>query len=110
MRIINTLVRMMYLFLILELFLMGCDLAVLANSKAEEYETYLLLTRGSWAPLFLGVELTLGGVIPLILLSYQANQTSSHWAMYCLPFYPLWDSGYAHYHRGGRSERDVALG
>ena len=69
--IINTLVRMMYLFLILELFLMGCDLAVLANSKAEEYETYLLLTRGSWAPLFLGVELTLGGIIPLILLSFK---------------------------------------
>ena len=69
--IINTLVRMMYLFLILEMFLMGCDLAVLANSKADEYETYLLLTRGSWAPLFLGVELTLGGVIPLILLSFQ---------------------------------------
>jgi tetrathionate reductase subunit C len=69
--IINTLVRMMYLFLILELFLMGCDLAVLANSKAEEYETYLLLTRGSWAPLFLGLELTLGGVIPLILLSFK---------------------------------------
>jgi tetrathionate reductase subunit C len=52
--IINTLVRMMYLFLILELFLMGCDLAVLANSKAEEYETYLLLTRGSWVPVFGG--------------------------------------------------------
>lgn len=69
--IINTLVRMMYLFLILEMFLMGCDLAVLANSKAEEYETYLLLTRGSWAPLFLGVELTLGGMIPLILLSFK---------------------------------------
>ena len=72
--IINTLVRMMYLFLILELFLMGCDLAVLANSKAEEYETYLLLTRGSWAPLFLGVELTLGGVIPLLLLSFKRTR------------------------------------
>lgn len=70
-RIINTLVGMMYIFMIIDLFLMGCDLAVLANSKAEEYETYLLLTRGSWAPLFLGVELTLGGVIPLILLSIK---------------------------------------
>jgi hypothetical protein len=30
-----------------------------------------LLTRGSWAPLFLGVELTMGGVIPLILLSIK---------------------------------------
>jgi formate-dependent nitrite reductase membrane component NrfD len=71
MGIIHTLVRMMYLFLIIELFLMGCDLAVLANSKAEEYVTYQLLTRGSWAPLFLGVELTMGGIIPLILLSIK---------------------------------------
>jgi len=70
-RIINTLVGMMYLFMIVELFLMGCDLAVLANSKAEEYETYLLLTRGSWAPVFLGVVLTMGGLIPLILLSIK---------------------------------------
>lgn len=70
-RIINTMVTMMYLFLIIELFLMGSDLAVLANSKAEEYETFLMLTRGDWAPLFLGVELTLGGVIPLILLSIK---------------------------------------
>jgi tetrathionate reductase subunit C len=70
-RIINTLVRMLFLFIIIELFLMGCDLAVLANSKAEEYVTYQLLTRGSWAPLFLGVELTMGGVIPLILLSFK---------------------------------------
>ena len=70
-RIINTLVSMMYIFIIIELFLMGCDLAVLANSKAEEYLTYQMLTRGSWAPLFLGVELTLGGVIPLILLSIK---------------------------------------
>jgi tetrathionate reductase subunit C len=70
-RIINTLVRMLFIFIIIELFLMGCDLAVLANSKAEEYATYQLLTQGSWAPLFLGVELTLGGVIPLILLSIK---------------------------------------
>lgn len=69
--IINTLVTMMYLFLIIEIFLMASDLSVLANSKTEEYFTYELLTRGNWAPLFLGVELTLGGVIPLILLSFK---------------------------------------
>jgi len=32
---------------------------------------YQLLTQGEWAPLFLGVELTLGGLIPLILLSIK---------------------------------------
>ncbi len=70
-RITNTLVTMMYIFLIIEIFLMSCDVAVLANSRMDEYEMYQLLTQGSWAPLFLGVELTLGGLIPLILLSVR---------------------------------------
>ena len=70
-RITNTLVMMMYVFLIIEIFLMACDIAVLANSRTDEYEMYQLLTQGKWAPLFLGVELTLGGLIPLILLSIK---------------------------------------
>lgn len=71
MRIINTLVTTMIIFLIIELFLMASDLAVLANSKTEEYMTFKLLTQGEWAPMFLGGELTLGGVIPLLLLSVR---------------------------------------
>jgi len=70
-RIINKLVTTMIIFLIIELFLMASDLAVLANSKTEEYMTFELLTRGDWAPLFLGVELTLGGLIPLLMLSIK---------------------------------------
>jgi len=67
----NTLITMMYLFLIIEIFLMACDLAVLAHSRKDEFEMFELLTRGEWAPLFLGVELTLGGLIPLFLLSIK---------------------------------------
>ncbi|HSR12295.1 MAG TPA: NrfD/PsrC family molybdoenzyme membrane anchor subunit [Thermodesulfobacteriota bacterium] len=70
-RIITTLVWMMYIFLLIELFLMACDIAVLANSRVDEYEIYHSLTEGKWAPLFLGLELTLGGIIPLILLSIK---------------------------------------
>ncbi len=70
-RITNTLVAMMYIFLIIEIFLMACDIAVLANSGTEEYDTYFSLTRGKWSPLFLGMELTMGGLIPLILLSFR---------------------------------------
>ena len=70
-RITNTLVVMMYIFLLIEIFLMACDIAVLTNSRTDEYEMYQLLTQGEWAPLFLGVELTLGGLIPLILLSIK---------------------------------------
>jgi tetrathionate reductase subunit C len=69
--ITNTLLTMMYLFLIVEIFLMACDVLVLANSRKDEYEMFQLLTQGNWAPLFLGVELTLGGLIPLILLSVK---------------------------------------
>ncbi len=75
-RISNTLISMMFIFLIVELFLMFCDIAVLVNSGAEEFQMYSLLTEGSWAPLFLGVELTLGGIIPLILLSIRKIRTS----------------------------------
>jgi tetrathionate reductase subunit C len=75
-RIGNTLISMMFIFLIVELFLMFCDVAVLANSGAEEFQMYNLLTEGSWAPLFLGVELTLGGIIPLILLSIKKIRTN----------------------------------
>ena len=70
-RITHTLLTMMYLFLIVEIFLMACDIAVLAHSRKDEYEMFQLLTQGNWAPLFLGVELTLGGLIPLILLSVK---------------------------------------
>jgi tetrathionate reductase subunit C len=70
-RITSTLVTMMFIFLIIELFLMACDVAVLAHSRKDEYEMFQLLTQGEWAPLFLGVELTLGGLIPLILLSIK---------------------------------------
>lgn len=69
--ITNTLIIMMYIFLIIEIFLMACDVAVLANSRKDEYEMYQLLTQGEWSGLFLGVELTLGGLIPLILLSIK---------------------------------------
>jgi formate-dependent nitrite reductase membrane component NrfD len=70
-RITNTLITMMYIFLIIEIFLMACDVAVLANSRRDEYEMYQLLTQGEWSRLFLGVEITLGGLIPLILLSIK---------------------------------------
>ena len=70
-KITNTLLTMMYLFLIVEIFLMACDVLVLANSRKDEYEMFQLLTQGSWSPLFLGVELTLGGLIPLFLLSVR---------------------------------------
>jgi tetrathionate reductase subunit C len=70
-RITSTLVTMMFIFLIIDIFLMGCDLAVLAHSRKDEYELFHLLTAGDFAPLFLGVELTLGGLIPLILLSIK---------------------------------------
>jgi tetrathionate reductase subunit C len=69
--IANSLITMMYVFLIIEIFLMACDVAVLANSRKDEYEMFKLLTTGEWSRLFLGVELFLGGMIPLLLLSIK---------------------------------------
>ncbi len=76
-RIIQSLLSMMYIFLIVEIFLMGCDVAVLAHSRVDEYEMYYLLTQGKWAPLFLGVELILGGLVPLLLLSVKRIRVQS---------------------------------
>lgn len=78
-RITNTLVTMMFIFLIIEIFLMACDVAVLAHSGNDEYEMFQLLTEGEFAPLFLGIELTLGGLIPLILLSIKRIRLQPLW-------------------------------
>jgi tetrathionate reductase subunit C len=52
----------------LDLILIGTDLAVLLTSHTEAYMAGLMLLKGEFSPLFLGVEVLLGAVIPLALL------------------------------------------
>lgn len=54
--------------IVLDLILIGIDLTVLLTSHTEAYLAALMLLKGEFRGLFLGVEVLLGGIIPLILL------------------------------------------
>jgi len=54
--------------IVLDLILIGIDLSVLLTSTTEAYKAALMLLDGSFSFLFLGVELLLGAIIPLLLL------------------------------------------
>jgi tetrathionate reductase subunit C len=54
--------------IVLDLILIGTDLTVLLTSHTEAYKAAIMLLKGEFSTLFLGVELLLGAVIPLILL------------------------------------------
>ena len=67
--VIGTLLRLFIIFIVADLFLIGSDLTVLASSDTESYAMLQLLTTGEFAIWFLGVELLLGAILPLGLLS-----------------------------------------
>ncbi len=67
--VIGTLLKIFMVFIIADLFLIGSDLTVLASSDTESYAMLQLLTTGEFAIWFLGIELFLGAVLPLVLLS-----------------------------------------
>lgn len=52
----------------LDLILIGIDLTVLLTSHTEAYLAALMLLKGEFRTLFLGVEVLLGGIIPMVLL------------------------------------------
>ncbi len=51
----------------LDLILIGIDLSVLLTSTTEAYRAALMLLNGQFSFLFLGVEVILGAIIPLLL-------------------------------------------
>ena len=53
--------------IVLDLILIGIDLSVLLTSTTEAYKAALMLLNGPFSFLFLGVELILGAVVPLLL-------------------------------------------
>lgn len=62
--------------IVLDLILIGTDLTVLLTSHTEAYMAALMLLKGGFSHLFLGVEVLLGAVIPLILL---LSPFTKHW-------------------------------
>lgn len=55
-------------FVIFDLFLVFNDILVLLTSKLEESYVAKLILFGKFSPLFVGVELFLGGIVPLALI------------------------------------------
>lgn len=60
--------KMLSWVIILDLFLIGTDLLTMAGGSKAALAAFTMLTQGSFAPLFLGVEIFIGAVIPLALL------------------------------------------
>lgn len=67
--IVFQLVNLLVVTLLLDMFLIGSDVAVLLTSDAEAREGALLLLSGGFSPYFVGLELILGSLIPLIILN-----------------------------------------
>jgi tetrathionate reductase subunit C len=51
-----------------DLFLVANDILVLLTSRTEELYVAHMMLAGKFAPLFLGVEVALGGLLPLVLV------------------------------------------
>jgi tetrathionate reductase subunit C len=66
-------------FIALDLFLIFSDVIVMLVSTEESYHTVMSLLAGRFAPLFLGVEIFMGALIPLFLLSYSRTKGILQW-------------------------------
>ncbi len=66
--------------IIADLALIGCDILILLTSHHDAYHAAILILTGSFAPLFMGVEIFLGSIIPLmlLLLPYTRKSLISH--------------------------------
>lgn len=77
--VVSDLTKHLMGFIALDLFLIFCDVIVMLVSTEESYHTILSLLSGKFAPLFLGVEVFMGALIPLFLLSYAKTKGILIW-------------------------------
>jgi len=75
-KIVNNLIIMMIIFIIIDIFLLGSEVAVLGNSTQDGYFMYKLITLGKFGVWFLGIELFIGEIVPLALLSFPQIRRS----------------------------------
>ncbi len=60
--------RMLAMVILLDLFLVFSDIILLLTADPEAREAVYMLLTGSFSPYFLGIEIFLGAVIPVVLL------------------------------------------
>ncbi|MFQ5786625.1 MAG: NrfD/PsrC family molybdoenzyme membrane anchor subunit [Thermodesulfobacteriota bacterium] len=72
--------KILVLTIVTDLTLIGSDIIILLTSHHDAYHAAMLILKGSFAPMFLGVEIILGSIIPLILLlvPYSRKSLISH--------------------------------
>jgi len=68
--LIFDLAKLLVASIVLDLCLIATDILVLLTSHTEAYKAAMMLLKGSFSPLFLGVEIFLGSLIPLFLLLF----------------------------------------
>lgn len=65
--------------ILVDLFMVGSDLLVLLSGQGEARAAAKLLLTGSFAPVFLGVEILLGALIPLFIVFNRRTATRIAW-------------------------------
>lgn len=67
-RLILQLAQFMAYTIMLDLFLVLSDILVLLTAHSDAYQAGMLILTGNFAPLFLGVEIFLGSLVPMVLV------------------------------------------
>ncbi len=67
-RLIIQLAQFMAYTIMLDLFLIVSDILVLLTAHADAYQAGMLILTGNLAPIFLGVEIFLGSIVPMVLV------------------------------------------
>jgi Ni/Fe-hydrogenase subunit HybB-like protein len=70
MEILSDLGGMLIAAIVLDLFLVFSDILVLLTADPEAHESAMLLLQGAFRPHFLGVEILMGSVLPIVLLAW----------------------------------------
>ncbi len=67
-KLIIQLAQFMAYTIMLDLFLILSDVLVLLTAHSDAYQAGMLILTGNFAPLFLGVEIFLGSLVPMVLV------------------------------------------
>ena len=78
----TNLARLMAWALIIDLTLFLCEIIVLANSGAAAQDAMWLLTQGPLAGTFIGMEIVLGAIVPILIIFYPATGKRLGWQLF----------------------------
>ncbi|MBI2560458.1 MAG: polysulfide reductase NrfD [Planctomycetes bacterium] len=77
--LIYDLVNILVLTILFDLALVGCDILVLLTSHEDALMAAKMILIGSFAPVFVGGELIMGAIVPLVLLTLPFTKRNMYW-------------------------------